>query len=238
MNRRDFIKTMLALGASFTLPIDLAASTDSALAEAWEISGFAFDVQEYGAIWVSDFNEPATREEAYGFSIGDADFRRPYALIRFAESNSLNYRLQDIYEDYRCELRDISESDSSATARRAAKKRLARLPDDPDYGWQVWLEVEQEKAWVKLRPEIEEFLKEAPDWSESENLPESANAQGAAFLYFRDCEDPEVLDQLGIVVIEGDRPGSTYFAAELTIPVDEANRIARENDYPYRFRQS
>lgn len=238
MNRRDFIKTMLALGASITLPIDLAASTDSAIAEAWESSGFAFDVQEYGAIWVSDFNESATREEAYGFSIGDADFRRPQGLIQFAESSPLNYRLQDIYEDYRCELQDIAESGPSAAAGRAAKKRLARLPDDPDYGWQVWLKVEQEKAWVRLRPEIEQFLEEAPDWSELEHLPESANAQGAAFLYFRDCEDPGVLDQLGIIIIEGDCPGSTYFAAELTIPVDEANRIARENDYPYRFRQS
>jgi hypothetical protein len=43
------------------------------------------------------------------------------------------------------------------------------------------------------------------------------------------------MDALGVVIIEGEHPGSSYFAAELRIPVEEANAIAEENGWTIRF---
>jgi len=237
MNRRDFIKTMLVLGASITFPLDINAATDSEVDAAWDSAGFAFDVQDYGTIWVAEFEEPVTRAEAYGVSLGDLDYRYPQALNGFAESCPLGRCLQDIYEDYRYQLEDAAE-DLSPAVRKQAKKRLSLLPYDPDTGWQTWLEVEPEIAMKHMEPEIEKFLDEPPDGDEWEFLPDSANAQGAAYLYFRDYEDAEIMEKLGIEIIEGECPGSSYFAAELKIPVEEANRIAKELDLPYRFRRS
>ncbi|MBM9536193.1 hypothetical protein [Desulfobulbus alkaliphilus] len=44
-----------------------------------------------------------------------------------------------------------------------------------------------------------------------------------------------MMKDLGVVIIEGSCPGSSYFAAELRISIDEANRIAEQNGYALRF---
>ena len=44
-----------------------------------------------------------------------------------------------------------------------------------------------------------------------------------------------MVTRLNIVVIEGDCPGSSYFAAELRMDLDEANVLAEEFDIPIRF---
>ena len=45
----------------------------------------------------------------------------------------------------------------------------------------------------------------------------------------------EVADSLNIYVVEGDHPGSSYLGAELGIPVEKANEIAKEKGYPLKF---
>ena len=43
------------------------------------------------------------------------------------------------------------------------------------------------------------------------------------------------LETLGVDVIEGEHPGSTYYAAELRGDIDEANRAAKKIGLPVRF---
>ncbi len=43
------------------------------------------------------------------------------------------------------------------------------------------------------------------------------------------------MEKLGVQIIEGLHPGSTYYAATLTKPIDEANLIAVSEDIPVRF---
>jgi hypothetical protein len=43
------------------------------------------------------------------------------------------------------------------------------------------------------------------------------------------------LDALGVVIIEGEHPGSTYYAAELVRDIDDANRAAKAAGLPVRF---
>jgi hypothetical protein len=47
-----------------------------------------------------------------------------------------------------------------------------------------------------------------------------------------------MLKALGIVVVEGDRPGSSYYAAELRGSIDDANAAAAKLELPFRFRRA
>ena len=62
---------------------------------------------------------------------------------------------------------------------------------------------------------------------EWEQLPDRSTAQGAALAYFVDM-DSQALRLLGIIIVEGSCPGSTYNAAELRRPIAEANRAAKK----------
>jgi hypothetical protein len=42
-------------------------------------------------------------------------------------------------------------------------------------------------------------------------------------------------DKLRVRIVEGDHPGSSYYAAELSGDIDEANRAAEAADIPVRF---
>jgi hypothetical protein len=53
--------------------------------------------------------------------------------------------------------------------------------------------------------------------------------------FFQDM-DGEMLDALGVVIVEGDHPGSTYFAAELRGEMNVANAVAEREGLPFPFR--
>ena len=57
----------------------------------------------------------------------------------------------------------------------------------------------------------------------------------SAYQFFNsmDYADPRTL---GVKVIEGEFPGSTYFEAELRIPIEEANARAEAAGIPIRFK--
>lgn len=44
-----------------------------------------------------------------------------------------------------------------------------------------------------------------------------------------------MLEALGIIIIEGDCPGSSYLSAELRIPIEAANQIAAARGWEVRF---
>jgi hypothetical protein len=48
--------------------------------------------------------------------------------------------------------------------------------------------------------------------------------------------DFDTLDALGIKIVEGEYPGSTYYAAELMVAVEAANVVAGRLGVPVRFR--
>ena len=76
-----------------------------------------------------------------------------------------------------------------------------------------------------------------PDWvnEEGDYFSIPASGQDYALEFFQNYADQEVVEKLGIVIVEGDRPGSTYFAAELRIPIEEANERAEAAGVPVRF---
>ena len=155
MNRREFIKTLLSLGAAIAMPFDLATASDAEIDAAWERGTFDFEVNEYGTIWIAEFERPITREEAYGYSYGDLN--SVSALCKFADSSTLSWPLRNVYEDYRTQL--VVDSQSLLPEVSAvAKQKLSVLSDDPDYGWVEWLEIAPEDATEPIYAEVEQYL--------------------------------------------------------------------------------
>lgn len=75
----------------------------------------------------------------------------------------------------------------------------------------------------------------SPTWDiEDDHLPAEDTARGAALVYFAHLGS-EALDRLGVVLIEGDCPRSTYFAAELHADMVVASRAAERPGIPVRF---
>jgi hypothetical protein len=49
--------------------------------------------------------------------------------------------------------------------------------------------------------------------------------------------DRDTRQALGVVIVEGEHPGSSYYAAELRNDIDSANETATELELPFRFKQ-
>ena len=92
---------------------------------------------------------------------------------------------------------------------------------------------------ARIIPAIDKWFGEPPDrrGDESDYLPESGTAQGAAMEFFNEMPVDD-LEKLGVEIIEGECPGSTYYAAELRMDIVEANRIAKIEDIPVRFKKA
>ena len=221
MNRRKFLKSLLAFGVAVALPFDLATASgacvfnidtvsDAEVETTLDSGAYDFVVSEWGSISFADFVEAATREEAQGYSVNQ--LQNIDDLQYFADSSTLNNRLQYIYE-----------------------LELEGEPEDPDCGWVTWLKESPDESHELIYAEVEKYLDEAPDFNDDDYLPDTANAQGTAYQFFH-SEDWDLLDQLGIVIVDGEHLGSSYFAAALTIPVAEANQRAKVLGVAYRFK--
>jgi hypothetical protein len=112
-----------------------------------------------------------------------------------------------------------------------------RWPEEPEEGVDAWVRGLDPLAFVNLRQTVHEWLADEPNYvnEEDEHFRIPASGDDYAFNFFHDHfpGDPEAL--LGVIVVEGDRPGSTYYAAELTVSVADANRRAEEAGIPIRF---
>lgn len=84
-------------------------------------------------------------------------------------------------------------------------------------------------------PDIKKWFDAKPNWNwEQDHLPLEATAQGAAKAYFENLSIDD-LDLLGVEIVEGDHPGSTYYAAELRTDIRKANKAAKDADIPVHF---
>ena len=67
------------------------------------------------------------------------------------------------------------------------------------------------------------------------NHPDPKSSQEEALIFFRNM-DAASKNILGVDIVEGDHPGSTYYAAELKSEINKANCDAIAADIPIRFR--
>ena len=193
-----------------------------------------FLVAEGGVISCKEFELPTTRNEYYEFIAYDWHQSVENLLVAMNQCEPLALKVHALYSRNRDELIASLEEESSKLFPDKKlisnlKRRLKHLPEEPYEGVDHWLSnVDQNDFDKRIAPEIKEWFASEPNWAnESEYVQEQSSSQGAAYLYFRDLEFG-TLKRLGVSVIEGEFPGSSYCAAELRGTIDEANTQAHE----------
>jgi hypothetical protein len=203
MNRRDFLKSLLAIGATVSIPFEtIATAPESVIDQAWAEalqSPALFYVREYGAITTEPFYD--------SFPDSRADFYNITAPTTLEEVKSLaesNHLARGVLEGA---LQDAGADDLAGLDEEGTDWVISQLAD-----------------WVDGSPEP----------YDDEGLSfYGQDGQAYALSYFRD--EFEYCEELNILIIEGECPGSSYFAAELQCSVEEANDIAEGMGIPVRF---
>ena len=200
-----------------------------------------FEVDSGGTLSMLGTYQPETRAEFYedvaGYWSGS-----PQALADAMDKcQPLAWAVHSVYSEFRDELSsDVEEAQKAGTDHKkrlaALQARLRTMPEEPEDGVEVWLlalTTREFEEWVS--PEIEKWFESPPDWAfEDDYLPQSGTAQGAAMEFFQSM-DVDQRETLGVEVVEGEHPGSTYYAAELRNDIDQANRTAQQAGIPVRF---
>lgn len=193
-------------------------------------SATTFTVGHGGALALADFPETRSRAEVYDVCEEPSSGTALASLCD--ECRPLAWHVESLYSDARDELA-LALAELEAEQPRGGRKvdqlaeRIASMPEEPEDGIEDWLLAMTATEFRKrIAPSVRKWLADEPDWqAEEDYLDDYATARGAALAYWRDIDD-EILELLGIDIIEGEHPGSSYWAAELTKTIDEANRAA------------
>ena len=180
-----------------------------------------FEVDAYGTLRIANFTEPVTREDFYdelitGWSRSPKDLAAALEVCR-----PLVSEVYSICAETANSAQVASEEIDEERERSEAQSWLLRLS-----------KIEFEEA---VLPRLSRWFAEPPSWDyEDEHLPSTRTGQGIALDFFQDLPE-DVLDLLGVEVVEGEHPGSSYFAARLIGTVDEANRAAEAAEIRMRI---
>ncbi|MFT4515373.1 MAG: hypothetical protein ACI89X_003339 [Planctomycetota bacterium] len=165
-----------------------------------------------------------------------------------SQADEIESELRDLVEDREDDDDEDPEDDDSSDESSHEKERelsallvelrkaVSELQEDPYGGWHAFLGRADERNLADVRAAVEAWLKQEPNWHNWESWPEGWSGQGRVLEFFRDGVGSEWVDELGVRVVEGEHPGSTYYAAELRVPIDEANLCAQRLGIPIRFR--
>lgn len=232
-----------------SLPEALVAS-DQDLGELHQVSKISdehvlavFEVDDSGTLKAADFSEPKIRAEFY-VSVHESWSHSPLHLAdSMRDCEPLAWSIQSIYTKIRNEIQadldDVGEGAETFEKRISVlKARLQEMPEEPEEGVEDWLLALTNKEFIEqIVPEIEKWFASSPNWIwEVDHLPRDGTAQGAALKFFQNI-DGDTLDALGVTIVEGEHPGSTYYAAELKGDVDAANNAALTLDMSVKFKK-
>ena len=237
ITRRTFLAGLLSVGATIALPVPLAQATPAQVNTAWKQllkDPWYFEVNGHGTIVEADAEEPKIRSDVFDVDLGRAC--TPDSLVQDVEGcTPLVSHFQRLAAD---ELENIQykldDEDLTSTERKRLE-RLADVLDDPDDGWAAWVQLEGETGLPRFVGEVEDWLSSPIKGEDYQWFPIRSGAQGQAMAFFESM-DNATLDALGVVIIEGEHPGSSYYAAELRQPIDEANEAAADLELPFRFK--
>ena len=238
LNRRQFLAGLIALGATVALPVALADATPAQVNTAWKQllkAPWYFDITELGTIVEGSVSEPTIRSEV--FDVGTSDRCTVNSLISDIEDCCpLTSHFQQLTLNELSEAQYTLEDDDLNDVERARLVKLVSALDDDDEGWAERIRLAGAAGLPRFKKEAQTWLASAIEWGDLQWLPRTAGAQGRALEFF-DSLPFETLQAIGVVIIEGDHPGSTYYAAELSTSIEKANIKVAELELPFRFKQ-
>lgn len=235
INRRDFLRGLAGLGATVLLPEQPTSDQIDVEWRRLNTDPWFFEVNNHGTILEDEQDEPQLRSDIYDIVV-DA-IRTPDALVQEVEVyDELTQHFIQLAETAAEDVEFELSSDDIAPKRKRELLRLQSILEDPEYGWGDWVRVEGQSRLVEFREEIRLWLDDPLDWMQMEAWPKRWSAQGKALSFFEGLGS-DLLQEVGIVIVEGEHPGSTYFAAELRAAVDDANEAAQRLELPFRFKE-
>lgn len=241
INRRSFIKGLIAVSA---LPAALSALPEANLkptAEIWkkiEEDPTVFFVRNGCTLDLEEYVPPVTRGEAFDF--GEYELKSIENLLsRASEVQPVMWELERQYWAFRRSL--INEKQTKLPESNQAGQFTGEVtwPEDADAGViEKWTGQMSGSALSNLNSAMQKWADSEPDWlnEEGEHFTIPSSGQEYALDFFENYAGDDVLEEIGIDIVEGDHPGSNYFAAELYVSIEEANEKAVAAGIPVRFK--
>jgi hypothetical protein len=241
INRRQFLEGLAAVGATIALPIGIAEATPAQVDEAWASLAedpWYFEVGEWGnAIVDPDVPEPMVRSDVFG--VVDRHPRTLDHLISQVENiqplqNEFQQRAFDVAEELWKQL-DALRDESGAIDSGSRERQIGDLNDAVN-GWEAYLRIGGDERLDEHWEFLDEWMQGVLRGDELDYAGYDWHGQGRAFKFFAGM-DRGIRDELGVVVVEGDHPGSDYLAAELRGDIGRSNLTAERLGLPFRFRR-
>ena len=217
MERRSFLQFMAGFGVALGLPSGkLELDSPEKVEKAWEAvrsHPMVFElIKGSPTLYLAGILEPRTRADCLGFQ--EPLPTDPKELIGLGSGWREEAVMAQAYLD---------DTDSDE--------------DTDDVSKETW------EAWILADPENAAFARRSFEfWLQETDLNEfdyeaaarcGYTDQGAAVRFW--TSSLKTLEPFGVVIIEGDHPGSSYVGAELSMDVSEANKLAIELGVPIRF---
>jgi hypothetical protein len=213
MNRREFLKSLAAIGTSLAInPAALAEASTAEIDTAWQElidEPRVFYVGEYGAISSSfGVDYPTSRMDLLGLDYPPKDSK---ALVEYIESDSVIECQSDFLFECASDADEVGDAET----------------------WKEWIEGDPDAAYG-MAVDLEKWVADHPDESDWERADLNGLSGRGDALQFFDGQR-ELAEQFNIAIVWGDHPGSSYYAAELRMDIAEANAIAEAQGLPIRF---
>lgn len=240
IDRRAFLQALIAAGASFTLPAKATkAQVDQVWAEA-QTNPWFFEVNDHGTLVEEGVKEPETWGTSSTTLQAETSKSRRQRFRNYRGATRSRHTWTDNWTTKsKASKRSWIQTHFCQRRRRQNSKKidaLKALRDEYEEPWQDWIELEGGEGLAKFKELVEDWLAEPIDWMQSEWIPVRSGAQGAAFGFFED-QPYELLKELGVVIVDGEHPGSSYVAAELRANIEDANAAAERLGLPFRFKR-
>ncbi|MEY4757574.1 MAG: hypothetical protein RJA34_2472 [Pseudomonadota bacterium] len=237
INRRSFLQSLIAMGAGYFLAQDATAAQINQVWDQANANPWYFEVDDRGTISDPDVKENETWDDV--FSVCASGLKTPSDVIdEVVSCQPLINHFQKLGEREVEYLKEELEDDPSPGLRRRRHilKVVEAIEEDPDDGWQTWVELEGKAGVGRFQEEIKDWLSEPADYNQWEFFPINHGSQGQAKAFFERLDDG-IAAALCVVIIEGEHPGSSYYAAELRQSVEAANAVAQSMHLPFRFKK-
>ena len=197
-----------------------------------------YEVSEHRTITDPSVRQPTLRADVFS-GVSPAQIHSTDQLIDAVDGcYPLGYHFSALADDRLSEIEQELEDDDTSLGlieRRRLAFLAAQLRDDPESGWRDWVRHEGDPGLASFKEHIQEWLTGGIDWDDFEQVDSGWDGQSAALQFFSSLRG-DVCDALGVVIIEGEHPGSSYYAAELESGINEANTAAELLGLDFRFR--
>lgn len=201
------------------------------------------DVDHNGTITDLTVPEPCTRADVFDsvslrFTHSCEDF-----IGEIEQCEPLVWHMRQLGQEHALELSQRLQQGGRGFARMAGPQLspterliLRALRDDEDDGWQRWIEFSGDTYLEHFKSLVEDWLASDIDWAEEAYFDAGYSGQDVAKRILEDFP-MRILKALGVVIVDGEYPGSTYSAAQLRKSVGAANEVAELLELDIRFAQ-